>query len=523
MAAELKLTEQELDDAVGLIRNTRYSYYFPPPFEFDALLYVWDRARPALAKTNLLSYEPHTPLELTAPKNKYVVRPIQLLDPVDLIYLTGLTLRLAPRIETRRLLPARSIVHSYRFRRDPAGGAQLHSDYDAWVSEVRERASSNPVAARADIVDFFPRVYVHRLENALTALTGQDSEVRAIMHLLDACSHGTSYGIPVGPVACSYLAEALLAEVDDYLVSHGVSFTRYIDDYAIFGQSEAECLRALFVLGQRLHSTQGLSLNMAKTRVMKADALASEMTPPEARGSPLKTRIFLEVLHGDPYTEIDPEKLTREEKVLLDELDTQKILDVALAGDIVDLREVKFVLTILSGLRRAEQIDRVIGNLDRLAAASEVVAKFLDAVEVADSRERIERGRKILEFVRSGRFVPDFQAMWLLEPFVRSPRWGNLSDLRVLAREHKNRLVRRQAALAVGCQADRSALLDLKSGLDDMKDWEWRSTLFACRNLPKDEAMAFYQQVGGKGEWTPGNVVTRATVAYARSQPLSDV
>ncbi len=465
-----------------------------------------------------MSYEPHAPLELTAPKNKYVVRPIQLMDPVDLIYLTGLTLRLAPRIETRRLPLARSIVHSYRFRRDPGGDIQLDSDYDAWVGEVRKRSASHPMAAKADIVDFFPRIYLHRLENALTALTGQEFEVKAIMRLLEACSHGTSYGIPVGPVACSYLAEALLVEVDDYLVSHGVSFARYIDDYAIFGENEADCLRALFVLGQRLHSTQGLSFNMAKTRVLTAEALASEMTPPEARGSPLKGRIFLEVLGGNPYTEIDPEKLTAEEKGLLDELDTQKMLDVALEGDIVDLRAVKFVLTVLSGLRRAEQIDLVIGNLDRLAAASEVVAKFVESVELTDSRERIELGRKLLEFVRFGRFVPEFQAMWLLEPFVRSPEWRNLGDLRVLAREHSNRYVRRQAALAIGCQADRSALLDLKSGLDDMKDWEWRSTVFACRNLPKDEATAFFQNVGVKGEWTPSNVVTRATVEYARSR-----
>jgi len=519
MSAEVKLTEQELDEAVGLIRRTKYSYYFPHPFEFDALLHVWNRARPALAKANLLSYEPHAPLELTAPKNKYVVRPIQLMDPVDLIYLTGLTLRLAPKIERGRQGLAQSIVHSYRFRRNAGGKIHLDSDYEAWVGEVRKRTSSHPMAAKADVVDFFPRVYLHRLENALTALTGQVSEVKAIMRLLDACSNGTSYGIPVGPVACSYLAEALLAEVDDYLVSQGVSFARYIDDYALFGQNEADCLRALFVLGQRLHSTQGLSLNMAKTRVMTTEAFALEMTPPEARGSPLKGRIFLEVLHGNPYTEIDPEKLTDEERGLLDELDTQKILDVALEGDIVDLRAVKFVLTVLSGLRRAEQIDLVIKNLDRLAAASEVVARFLESVDLADPRERMELGRKVLEFVRCGRFVPDFQAVWLLEPFVRSPKWGNLPELRTLAREHKNRYVRRQAALAVGSQGDRSALLDLRSGLNDMKDWEWRSTLFACRNLPEDEAKAFYQSVSAKGEWTLSNVVTRATVEYARSRP----
>lgn len=43
MATDLKITESKLEDAVGLIVDTRYSYYFPTPFEIEGLLYTWDR------------------------------------------------------------------------------------------------------------------------------------------------------------------------------------------------------------------------------------------------------------------------------------------------------------------------------------------------------------------------------------------------------------------------------------------------------------------------------------------------
>jgi len=518
MATEVRLSEDELERALEFIVDKGYSYHFPVPFELEALLHVWNDARSSLARTNLLSYCPNTPLELLAPKSKYTVRPIQLLDPVDLLYLTGLVLRIAPTLERVRIPASEGIVHSFRVSEGEDGRVHLESHWDACAEQVRRRLSEYGMVAKADIVDFFPRIYLHRLKNSLLSTTGMEPEIRAVMRLLGGYSHGTSYGVPVGPVACNLLAEALLVEVDDFLRDHEVQFVRYIDDYVFFGSGEAECLRALYSLGERLHSTQGLSLNMAKTKVLTAEDFAAELAPPEDPESVLQRRIIEDIFGNDPYAEIDPSELTEQQKDLIRQFDPRRMLEIALEGDIIDVRAIKFVLNLLAALRRPDHIDAVLHNLDRLQPASEAVARFLSLVEFDDDNQRIEVGQRVLAYVREGEFVPDFQSVWLLEPFARSGRWDNLHELRVLARDFRNRLVRRQAALALGHLRDRSALLDLRSRVYEAQDWEMRAILFACRGLPRDEREAFWRSQRPGRDWRPENVVLRATLEYARSQ-----
>jgi hypothetical protein len=517
-AAQLNLSENELDQALAFVVEHGYSYYFPAPFELEALRHAWDHVRPALASVNLLSYTARRPLELLALKNKYTVRPIQLLDPVDLLCLTGLALRIAPILESARIPRSEGVVHSFRFTQEPDGGLRLESDWDGWAQHIRQRLSQYKMVAKADIVDFFPRIYLHRLDNSLNALGGVEQETKAIMRLLHSWSHGTSYGIPVGPVACNILAEALLVEVDNFLQSQGLSFVRYIDDYVFFGANEADCLRSLYLLGQRLHSTQGLSLNMAKTRLLSAEQFGSELAPPEDPTSALQGRIIEEVFGGNPYAEIDPTKLTKQQKELISDLDSSRMLVLALEGDIIDLRAVKFVLNVLAGLRQPKHIEVVLQHLDRLQPVSEAVERFLDLVEFEQDAQRTDTARKVLAYLRHGQFVSDYQSVWLLEPFARSGKWDHVDELRVIARDSRSRFVRRQAALALGHVGDRSALLDLKSSLGDAQDWEWRAILFACRGLPRDERNALWRSQALAGDWRPENLVAKATVEYAQHE-----
>ncbi|MGD0766075.1 MAG: RNA-directed DNA polymerase [Dehalococcoidia bacterium] len=517
-AARLKLSENELDQALAFVVDHGYSYHFPVPFELEALLHSWDHVRPALASVDLLSYTARKSLQLLAPKNKYTVRPIQLLDPVDLLCLTGLALRIAPILESVRIPRSEGVVHSFRFTQKPGGGLRLESDWDGWAKHIRRRLSRHKMVAKADIVDFFPRIYLHRLENSLNALSGVERETQAVMRLLQTWSRGTSYGVPVGPVACNILAEALLVEVDDFLRSQGLSFVRYIDDYVFFGTNEADCLRSLYLLGQRLDSTQGLSLNMAKTRLLSAEQFGSELAPPEDPTSALQSRIIEEVFGGNPYAEIDPAKLTKQQKDLISNLDSSRMLLLALEGDIIDPRAVKFVLNVLAGLRQPKHIEVVLQHLGRLQSVSEAVARFLNLVEFEHDVQRTDTAQKVLAYLRSGPFVPDYQSIWLIEPFARSGKWDHVNELRAIARDSRSRLVRRQAALALGHVGDRSALLDLKSSLGDAQDWEWRAILFACRSLPRDERNALWRSQALGGDWRPENLVAKATVEYARHQ-----
>jgi hypothetical protein len=325
--------------------------------------------------------------------------------------------------------------------------------------------------------------------------------------------------IPTGPRASNFLAEALLTEVDEYLISCGVEYLRWTDDYLVFGNSEEEVVSALHRLGERLNQTQGLSLNPAKTRVRTTTEYLQHALRFDDSTHSLRATIdeILTDVTG-PYDEIDYDELTDEQKAAIDKVDARRILSDALEGDLVDLRAVKFVLRFLSAFRRPELVEPVLENLSKLLPVADSVAKFFDLLdEIAEAAHK-DIGSRLLKYIAGEQFVPDFQAMWLLDPFTKSSNWNNLPELRQIARESKNRFIRRQATLGLYCSGSRSALLDAKSRLDDSRDWEERAILFACSRLPKDEYEAIVGHVGGHGgQWTMADVLRKAVLIYAKS------
>jgi hypothetical protein len=339
--------------------------------------------------------------------------------------------------------------------------------------------------------------------------------VEGIMRILGACARGNSYGLPIGPLICNLFAEALLHEVDEYLESHDIGFVRFVDDYVMFGTDETECIRAIYLLAERLHDTQGLSLTPAKTRIERADSLLRHLLPPEDPNSELRNRIRDEVFGGNPYVDLDPAELTPEQAELVSKVTSGRLLEAALDRDLVDLSEVKFVLNVLAALRQAEHVGAVIENLSRLAPASEAVARFIERVDIPSPWRKQQVGRSVAEFVNSGQSTLDFQAGWLLEPFVASAEWGNHQTLRRIARDHPSLFVRRQAALGLREARDRSSLLDLRARLDDAKDWEWRAIVYSCGGLPVDERDAFLRSLRATNPWTIDALVPRATIEYA--------
>lgn len=518
MPVEVKLSDIELDNALWYLEEEGQSLYLPDQFEINALRAAWDNVKPILMNVNLLSYVPKPCVQLIAPKQKFTVRPILLLDPVDLVLLTGLGLRFAPLIDKRRKVLGPNVVHSWQYSTTTDGKPQLSSNWDAWVAEVVKRKDKYPFVAKADIVDFFPRIYLHRLENALSSVTKLEQETKAIMRLLEAWSHGTSYGIPIGPRICGILAEALLSEVDELLQSYGFDFVRYIDDYIFFAKTPSHCLKALFVLAERLQTTQGLSLNMAKTKVQPMDKLIEELTDPSEKSAGFRHQVIEDVFGGNPYEEVEYDNLSEEQKDLLDSFDLKVMLEEALEPDIVDLPMVKFVLNVLASLHRPELAQMVLDNLERLLPAAPAVARFLSMFATEDDSIREHIARCVFDYLSQTSFVPDYYSLWLLELFARDPRWNHLAELRVIAREHRNRLVRRQAIMALGNIGDRSALLDVKSSIDDVKDWEWRGIVYACRTLPSDERNAFWRSLQPRSDWNLGTIMPRVTYEYAKSQ-----
>lgn len=516
----VKLSGPELDASLAYLEVGGASDFYPQPFELAALRHSWARVRPVLEGVELLSYTPRECFEMTAPKQRSLVRPVHLLDPIDALLYTGLTFRLATPIQIRRNAYQADRVFSWHFDAAAMGKRETFvSDWDALSTRLRALAEQHHYVGTTDIVDFFPRVYTHRLQNSLAALSGDALATTALMNLVETWTHGTSYGLPTGPRASSFLAEALLIEVDEYLISCDIEFARWVDDYWVFGDSEADIVAGLFRLGERLNQTQGLSLNAAKTRIQRTEVFVERVLEKDDPVAELRSRI-LEVVMEDagPYVEIDYDSLTEEQKEAVDALDAQATLENALQGDLVDLKAVKFILTFLSAFRRPDLAELVVDNLPRLLPVGDSVAKFFDALDDVEDAQHPGIGKRIIQYIVGDDFVPDYQAMWLLDPFTKSTNWNNLIALRKLARHAQNRFVRRQAILGLREIGDRSALLDAKTALDDRRDWEQRAILYACSRLPKDECEAVVAQAGGHGgAWTITDCLKKAVLVYTKA------
>jgi len=155
----VKLSAAELDAALAYLEASGASDFFPQPFEIEALRLSWARVRPALEGVELLSYEPRECFEVTAPKQRCLVRPVHLLDPVDALLYMGITLRIAPSIETRRSDYQTDRVFSWHFNAAGMGSREMfRSDWDARTARLEGLCGTYKYVGTTDVVDFFPRI-----------------------------------------------------------------------------------------------------------------------------------------------------------------------------------------------------------------------------------------------------------------------------------------------------------------------------------------------------------------------------
>ena len=198
------------------------------------------------------------------------------LDPLWNAYFLGIVLALAPEIEAKRLPDELGRVFSYRFQPDPT--TQRFFKEAGWFdfqATAVEKSRTKPFVLACDIADFYSRVYHHRLENALRGVDGGSDLPHRIVRLLTNFSNNTSYGLPVGGPAARILAELLLNGVDRLLLTKGVDFVRYADDYYIFATSAAEAYSGLLTISELLLRNEGLTLQKAKTRIMSSEEFLS--------------------------------------------------------------------------------------------------------------------------------------------------------------------------------------------------------------------------------------------------------
>lgn len=139
-----------------------------------------------------------------------------------------------------------------------------------------------------DITGFFDCIPHY---NLLAKLSERFQVEDEILDLLAKCLNiwsGTKesitpgVGIPQGPLPSFLLANMILHDLDELIISEGFKYYRYMDDIKIYGYEERELVKALVLIDKYLKGN-GLSINSKKTIIEKIEEGVEDATIKEMK------------------------------------------------------------------------------------------------------------------------------------------------------------------------------------------------------------------------------------------------
>lgn len=375
--------------------------------------------------------------------------------------------------------------------------------------------------AVADIADFYPRIYTHRLENALFDATNKKEHVVAIRKLLAGWNETESHGIPVGSAPSRLLAEITINDVDEALRAHGIRHIRYSDDFRLFCTSKAEAFRHLAFLAQVLYENQGLTLQPKKTNIYpKTQFRRIYLSSPEDKELDKLHTQFEMVLNelglDDPYEDIDYGDLTDEQKELVDSLNLQGLFLQEVKTEEPDISIIKFILRRLGQLGDNCLVEPIIENIDSIHPAfSDIVGYFRNLRYLAPSAKR-ELGKKLLHLIRNS-LVSDlpFYRMWAFSLFTESAEWDNEHTFQRLLNASTDQFSRRELILAMGRARHKSWFQSQWRHLFDESPWPKRALLAGASCMAGDARNHWYRSVSPRLD-----VLEKAVVEWAKKKPF---
>jgi len=259
---------------------------FPPAFEFQAINHSRDEVVKWLSKQDICQWKTRPFRRCLVPKQRYGFRLATQLDPLDMLFYLSLILEVGDEIEKARLPAKEKVSFSNRFALDNTDFLVFDrtTGYPEFQKHSEGLVKNHKFVVVADIADFYPRVYFHRIEGALSvAIRTLPTHIKAITLLIKGWNQNVSYGIPIGNNPSRLLAEVVIDDVDRILFSEDIVFTRYVDDYRIFCNSRQEAYQCLTRLANVLYETNGLTLQPQKTKILTAGEFVNGILETEER------------------------------------------------------------------------------------------------------------------------------------------------------------------------------------------------------------------------------------------------
>lgn len=153
-----------------------------------------------------------------------------------------------------------------------------YSDSSEKTGKYLNHSFGKRYLVHADISNFFPSIYSHAIPWALVGFKeakdkSGDKYPNEWFNQIDACVRRTrrseTQGVAIGPATSNILGEIILGKVDEALAkSLDGEFSRYIDDYSYYSDSEEDAKNFLHSLECELAKFK-LHLNAKKTTIEK--------------------------------------------------------------------------------------------------------------------------------------------------------------------------------------------------------------------------------------------------------------
>jgi hypothetical protein len=525
-ASEVRLKTKSLNWALNSAQNYADTSGFPIPFEYAAIRKDWAKIRAFLQTQNILAWDTRSARSLLSPKSRFGFRVITQLDPLDFLVFASLMYEIGEDIENRRIPVADRTVFSYRFSPDTDGRMfDPDTGYSAYLSRSDElcRAGRYGYVTMADIADFYPRIYHHRLENALDGATRKQYHVRAIQRLLYGWTSREWYGIPVGNDPARLLAEITVSDVDEALRANGIDFVRYNDDYRLFAKSQKVAYKQLSLLAETLFSNHGLHLQPQKTRVLpvrdflkrfSGDPKQREVESLEEQFQQLVAEIGLE----SEYEDIELEDLDESQQELIASMNLEGLFSRELEKqDTADLSLLRFILRRMGQLKSSVLIPPIFQNLETLHPLFPEIIEYLRSCNLTN-RRRKQIGKQLMEALTQS-FLGELQhhRMWALSLFTENKEWNNENEFISLLNAFPDQFSRRKLVLALGRSRQIHWFQAKRRTLFDEPAWVRRALFARASCMPSDARTHWYSALKPKLD-----VLENAVVNWARAHPFSN-
>lgn len=483
----MSMNQLTTEDALSFSRRHLTAYYdtdfFPKPFEFGAIWYKWDDVVRVLSNPGWQPFGNPIAIPWRKPRGGY--RVVHQLDPVDSVAYTAAVHSVSEAIEASRQPRARKVACSYRIKPDPYSFFVAGSGFTDYRTRCEELAAQYRYVLATDISDFYNRIYLHRLENAIS-VAGGDGRGKDVESFLLSVNNNTSQGIPVGPAASIVLSEAVLVDVDQYISYSGMKHVRYVDDIRVFSDSRHALDMLLQNLTLYLHQTHRLGLVGEKTRIVESQSFLQEELQNQYQIE--KLEILKDIEIGNPYsceskiapTELDDDAGTTLLKSL-ERIEKHEYLDLAVARAIIRRAKANRIPDLAIHLINKSGFYRPVMN---------DLVLYLDAITSRDNIHRICTA--VRDMLVDQSFDDKATAEWF--------SWY-VSKHRVLAADDE---VRQVLNFADGLRYRATAAVTLRSvawvrthkdNLLNLGPWDRRAVIFSAQILSKDEREKWLRSV----------------------------